>query len=79
MKYVSPIFEVVALETKDIICVSATNPATPGVVYKGNDNAAIEAAQNAQLIKEEDAETGELKTTGVSVSVSFNNLFKPGV
>lgn len=77
MKYVSPIFEVVALETKDIICASATNPlVTPGVVYKGNDNAAIEAAQNAQLIQEEDAETGELKTTGVSVSVSFNNLFK---
>lgn len=74
MKYVSPIFEVVALETEDIIC--ASNPETPGVIYKGNDDAAVEAANNAYVFTEK--EDG-VDVTGVSVSVSFNNLFKPGV
>ncbi len=71
MKYVSPICELEAFETEDIMAVSAN---TPLVNYSGNKDALMSDGTYTF-----DAETGDKvepgQGNGVSVAVDFNKLF----
>ena len=75
MKYVSPIFEVEALSTEDIMAVSTYK--AHNVFFEGNETAALEAAESVEVKDEVDEVTGETKKS-ISVSVSFGNLFNTG-